>query len=80
MEESTTADETFEVADSFTFLGAKIYRDGRFASEIARRIIMGKAAMTGLYRVMKDREILVLTKVRIVKILVFPVVKYGCES
>ena len=41
---------------------------------------MGKAAMTGLYIVMKDREISVLTKVRLVKTSVFPVVMYGCES
>ena len=78
--EHTTEDETFEVVDSFTFLGIRIDGDGGCASEIARRIAMGKAAMTGLNRVMKDRAISVPTKVRLVKALVFPVMMYSCES
>ena len=78
--EFTTEDETFEVVDSFTFLGARIDWDGGCASEIARRIAMGKAAMTGLNRVMKDRAISVPTKVRLVKALVFPVMMYGFKS
>ena len=69
-----------EVADSFTFLAVQIDRDGGRASEIARRIAMGKAVMTGLNRVMKDRAISVPTKVWLVKALVFPVMMYGCES
>ena len=80
LEEFTTAEETFQVVDSFTFLGAKIDGDGGCTSEIARRIAMGKAALTGLYRVMKDRAVSILTKVWLVKALVLPVVIYGCES
>ena len=78
--EFTTAHETFEVVNSFTFLGARIDRDEGSKSEIARRIAMGKSAMTGLCRVMKERAISVPTKVRRVKALVFPVMTYGCES
>ena len=70
LEEFTTANETFEEVDSFTFLSAKIDRDGGYTPDIAKRIGMGKATMAGLYRVMKDREISVLTKVRLVKTLV----------
>ena len=67
--EARTADETFEVVDSFTFLSARIDRDGGCSSKIARRIAMGKAAMTGLYRVMKDRARSAPTKDRLVKAL-----------
>eukprot|EP00112_Aurelia_sp_Birch-Aquarium-sp1_P026756 Seg970.1 transcript_id=Seg970.1/GoldUCD/mRNA.D3Y31 product="Retrovirus-related Pol polyprotein from type-2 retrotransposable element R2DM" pseudo=true protein_id=Seg970.1/GoldUCD/D3Y31 len=73
-------DETVEAVDSFIFLGAKIERDGGCTPEIIRRIAMGKTAMTGLHRVMKDKEISMHTKVRLVKALVFPVMMYGCES
>ena len=78
--EFTTASETFEFVDSFTFLGARIDRDGGCKSDITRRIAMSRAAMTGLYRVVKDRAISVPRKVRLVKALVFPVMMYGCES
>ena len=78
--EFTTADETFEVVNSVTFPGARIDRDEGSKSEIARRIALGKSAMTGLCRVMKERAISVPTKVRLVKALVFPVMTYGCES
>ena len=80
LEEFMIRDETVEVVDSFIFLGAKIEKDGGCRSEIIRRIAKGKAAMTGLHRVMKDKEISMRTKVRLVKALVFPVMMYGCES
>jgi len=78
--EFITAGKTFEVVDSFTFLGERIDRDGVCTSNITTRIVMGKAAMTGLYRVMKDRAISVPTKLPLVKALFFPVMMYGCES
>ena len=52
--EFTAADETFEALDSFTFLGARIDGNGGCKSEIARRIAMGKTAMTGLNRACND--------------------------
>jgi len=67
--EFTTAGETFEGGDSFTFLGARFDKDGGCTSDITRRIAMGKVGMTGLYRVMKDRTMSVPTNVRLVKTL-----------
>ena len=80
LEEFTIADETFEVVHSVTFLGATIHRDGGHTSDIAVMIAMGKAPMTGLYSVMKDRDISILMKVWLVKALVFLVMMYDCES
>ena len=80
LEEFKIGDETVEIVDSFIFLGAKIERKGGCTREIIRPIAMGKAAMTGPHRVMKDKEISMHTKVRLVKTLVFPVMMYRCES
>ena len=80
LEEFMIRDETVEVADSFLFLSAKIERDGGCSSEITKRVVMGKAAMTGLHRVMKDKDISMHTKVCLVKALVFPVTMYSCKS
>ena len=80
LEEFTTVKETYEVVDNFNFLGTKIDRDGGCTSEIARKIAMGNVAMNGLYRVMKDRTVLILMKVRLVKALAFPVMMCGCKS
>ena len=80
LEEFTTAEETFEVVDSFNFLGAKIDRYRDCTSEVARRIAIGKAAIDGLYRFMRDRAVSVLKKVRLVKAAVFPVIMYACEN
>ena len=62
------------------FLGPKITADGDFSHEIRRRLLLGTKAMTNLDSVLKSRDITLLTKVRIVKAMVFLVVAYGCES
>ena len=64
----------------FVFLGSKITADGDFSHEIRRRLLLGTKAMTNLDSVLKSRDITLLTKVRIVKAMVFPVVTYSCES
>ena len=64
----------------FIFLGSVITADGDCILEIKRRLLLGKKAMTNLDSVLKSRDITLLTKVHIVKTMVFPVVIYGCES
>ena len=64
----------------FIFLGSKITVDGDYSHEIERRLLLGRRAMTNLDRILKGRDITLLTKVHIVKATVFPVVMYGCES
>ena len=68
-----------EVTD-FLFLGSKITADGDCRHEIRRQLLLGKKAMTNLDSVLKSRNITLLTKVCIVKAMVFPVVMCGCES
>ena len=67
-------------SDRFPLLGPKITLDGDFSHEIRRRLLLGTKAMTNLDSVLKSRDITLLTKVRIVKAMVFLVVAYGCES
>ena len=67
------------VAD-FIFLGSKITADGDCSHEIKRRLLLGKKVMTNLDSMLKSRDILLSTKVHLVKAMVFPVVMYGCES
>jgi len=62
------------------FLGFKIIADSDCIHEIKRHLLLGKKGMTNLGRVLKSRDITLLTKVCIVKAMVFPVVMYGCES
>ena len=62
------------------FLGSKITADGDCIHEIKRRLLLGRKVMTNLDSIFKSRDISLLTKVRLVKPLVFPVVIYGCES
>ena len=62
------------------FLGSKITADGDCSHEIKRRLLLGRKVMTNLDSIFKSRDIAVLTKVRLVKAMVFPVVMYGCES
>ena len=62
------------------FLGSKIIADGDYNHEIRRRLLPGRKAMTNLDSVLKSRDITLLTKVYIVKVMVLPVVMYGCES
>ena len=64
----------------FLFLGSKITADGDCSQEIRRRLLLGRKAVTNLDSVLKSRVITLLTKVRIVKAIVFPVVTYSCKS
>ena len=65
---------------TLTFLGAKITADGDCSHEIKRHLLLGRKAMTNLDSVLKSRDITLLTKVHIVKALVFLVIRYRCES
>ena len=64
----------------FIFLGSKITADGDCSHEIKRRLLLGSKVMTNLDSIFKSRDITLLTKIRLVKAMVFPVVMYGCES
>ena len=64
----------------FLFLGSKITADGDCSHEIKRGLLLGRKAMTKLDNVLKSRDITLLTKIHIVKAMVFPVVTYCCES
>ena len=72
--------ETVATVADFIFLGSKITADGDYSHEIKRRLLFGKKVMNNLYSILKSREISLLTNVHLVKAMVFPVVKYGCES
>ena len=61
-------------------MGSKITADGDCSHEIKRHLLLGRKAMTNLDGVLKNTDITLLTKIRIVKAMVFPVVMYGCES
>ena len=67
------------VAD-FILRGSKITADGDCSHEIKRRLLFGRKLLTNLDSILKSRDITLLTKVRLVKAMVFPVVMYGCES
>ena len=69
-----------ETVSDFIFLGSKITADGDCSHEIKRRLLLGRNVMTNLDSIFKSRDITFLTKVRLVKAMVFPVVMYGCES
>ena len=64
----------------FIFLGSKITADGDCSHEIKRLLLLGRKGMTNLDSILKSRDIILPTKVHLVKALVFPVVTYGCES
>ena len=72
--------ETMEIVTDFIFLGSNITADGDCSPEIKRRLLLGRKAMTNLDSILKSRSINLPTKVCIVKIMVFLVVMYGCES
>ena len=72
--------ETMETVTDFLFSGSKITADGDCSHEIKRCLLLGRKALTNLDSVLKSRDIALLTKVRIVKAMVFSVVMYGCES
>ena len=72
--------KTMETVTDFIFLGSKITTDGDCSHEIKRPVLFGRKAMTNLESILKSRDTTLLTKVRLVKAMVFPVVMYGCES
>ena len=72
--------ETMETVGDFNFLCSKITADGDCSHEIKRCLLLGRKVMTNLDSIFKSREITLLTKVRLVKAMVFRVVMYGCES
>ena len=72
--------ETVETVSDFIFLGSKFTADGDCSPEIKRCLLLGRKVMTNLYSILKSRDITLPTKVHLVKTVVFPVVKYGCEN
>ena len=72
--------ETMETVTDFIVLGSKITADGNCSHEIKRHLLLGRKAMTNLNSILKSRDITLLTKVCLVKAMVFPVVMYGYES
>ena len=69
-----------ETVTNFIFLGSKITADGDLSHEIKKHLLLGKNVMTNLDSLLKSRDITLLTKVCLVKAMVFPVIMYGCES
>ena len=69
-----------ETVADFIFLGSKITADGECSHEIKRHLLLARKVMTNLDSILKNRDITLSTKVRLVKAMVFPVVMYGCES
>ena len=72
--------ETVETVSDFIFGGSKIIADGDCSHEIKRHLLLGRKVMTNLDSIFKSRDSTLLTKVHLVKAMVFPVVMYGCES
>ena len=72
--------KTMETARGFIFLGSKITADGDCSHEIKKSLLLGRKVKTNLDSILNSRDITLLTKVCLVKAMVFPVVMYGCES
>ena len=72
--------ETVETVSNFMFLGSKITADGDCSHEIKRPLLLGRKVMTNLDSILKNRDITLPTKICLVKVMVFPVIMYGCES
>ena len=72
--------ETMHTVTDFIFLGSKITVEGDCNHEIKRHLLLGRKAMTNLDKILKGRDIILATNVRIVKAVVFPVVMYRCGS
>ena len=72
--------EKVEAVTDFIFLGSKVTADGDCSHKIKRRLLLRRKAMTNLDGILKSRDITLPTKVHLVKAMVFPVVRYGCES
>ena len=73
-------EETVETLADFIFLGSKIIADGDCSHEIKRHLLLGRKVMTNLDSILKSRDITLPIKVHLVKVMVFPIVMYGCES
>ena len=71
--------ETVETVADFIFWGSKITADGDCSREIKRRLLLGRKVMTNLDSLLKSRDIILPTKVRLVKAIIFSVVMFGCE-
>ena len=69
-----------ETVSDFIFLGSKITADGDCSQQIRRHLLLGRKAMTNLDSIFKSRDIILLTKIHIIKAMVFPLVMYGCKS
>ena len=72
--------ETVETVSDFMLGGSKINADGDCSHEIKRHLLLGRKVMTNLDSILKSRVIILSTKVRLVKAMVFPLVMYGCQS
>ena len=72
--------ENVEIVTDFIFLDSKITADGDYSHEIKRRLLLARKAMTNLDSILKSRDTTLPTKVHLDKAMVFPVIKYGCES
>ena len=75
-----TDGETTETVTEFIFLSSRITADSDYSHEIKRCLLLGRKTMRNLDSILKSRDITLLTKVHLVKAMVFPVVMYGCES
>ena len=75
-----TDGKTMETVTNFIFLGSKITADGDFSHEVKRCLFLGRKSVTNLDSVLKNTDIILPTKVHLVKAIIFPVVIYGCES
>ena len=73
-------EETMKTVRDFIFLGFKITADGDFSHEIKRHLLFGRKVMINQDSVLKSQDITLLTKIHLVKAIVFPVVRYGCET
>ena len=71
---------TMETVRDFIFLGSTVTSDGNCSHEFKRHLLLGRRAMANLHSILKSRDVTLLTKVCLVKAMVFPVVMYGCES
>ena len=72
--------ETMQTVTDFIFLGSEIMADGDCSYEIKRHLLLARKAVTNLDSTLKSRDVTLLTRVHLVKAMVFPVVMYGCES
>ena len=77
---ATIDGETVETAADFIFGGSKITADGDCSHEINSRFLLGRKVMNNIDSILKSRDIILPTKVRLVKAMDFPIVMYGCES